>query len=609
MRLTFLFLVFVGALNSFGQTSSGDKPIVDQLNSIQLSDVKVGGEIGRRIAVTIENNLLLLDIDNDFLDSFRKKNDKGYIGIGKLIDGVVKMASYTNNEKVISLKNHLIGELVKWQDPDGYIGNMTPPYRIVKLWDIHEMGYIINGLITDFKLFGDNKSLAAAKSAADYLLKKWYLIPKDWANTTGVAKRIALTGLHRTLTALYGITNDQRYLDFCLNQLDLINLDPDLVIGRRKLIEGHIYGYMAGCLAQLEMYRIIHDEKLLAPSAKALNFLISMNGMSITGGAGQDEIWTADQDGSGELGETCATAYQLRVYDNLLRLHGDSRYGDIMERTIYNALFGAQSPDGRSIRYYTPFEGDRHYHNGDTYCCPCNYRRIISELPSMVYYGAKNGLAINLYSASNATLSLDNNCKVTVRQETDYPNSGHVVIHIDPSVPATFAIKLRIPSWCSNPTILVNGEASNEIIKPGTFALIDRYWKSGDQVILEMPMAWRLVRGRERQAGRAAVMRGPILFSLNPEQNETLAKKSSADLDRIVIDLPSIDSLPVKNSAVRPDGIACRLKAGDKLFSMGNSGNLTLMLTEFSDPDCKSTYFRVPDLSETVPDELTNLWK
>ena len=127
MRLTFLFLVFVGALNSFGQTSSGDKPITDQLNSIQLTDVRVGGEIGRRIAVTIENNLLLLDIDNDFLDSFRKKNDKGYIGIGKLIDGVVKMASYTNNEKVISLKNHLIGELVKWQDPDGYIGNMTPP--------------------------------------------------------------------------------------------------------------------------------------------------------------------------------------------------------------------------------------------------------------------------------------------------------------------------------------------------------------------------------------------------------------------------------------------------------------------------------------------------
>lgn len=609
MRFSFIFLYFFVAINGFSQIDPHGKQAEDQLFPISLTSIKVDGEIGRRIDVTIENNLLKLNIDKDFLFSFQKKNDAGYIGVGKLIDGTVKMASYTGNEKVITLKNHLIGSLIEWQEPDGYIGNMSPANRMVMLWDIHEMGYIINGLVTDFKLFGDKKSLEAAKNAADYILKKWYLIPPDWGNTTGVALRIAITGLHRTMLSLYCVTNDHRYLDFCLNQLDLKNLDPDIVIGRRKLIEGHIYGYMAGCLAQLEMYRISPDEKLLVAVRKAIDFITNKNGMSITGGAGQDEIWTADQDGGGELGETCATAYQLRIYDNLLRLKGDSRYGDIMERTIYNALFGAQSPEGRQIRYYTPLEGDRHYHNGDTYCCPCNYRRVISELPSMVYYGTSNGLAINLYSTSSALISIAKNRKIAVSQETDYPNTGRVIIHIDPSGQSTFELKLRIPSWCRKSTIMVNGRPSGVIGKPGTFAVINRNWNPGDQVTLDMPMDWRLVRGRERQAGRAAVMRGPLLFSLSPDQNMSLTQKSAADLGRIVIDLTSIQAEPIKNNVVRPGGIACRIKADDKSFSVGNAGGLELTLTEFPDPDGKCTYFKVPDLSETVPDELTDLWK
>ena len=609
MKIPLIFLVLFAALNCFSQVNSAGKQIGDQLNPIGITHVKVGGEIGRRIAVTIENNLLKLNIDQDFLSSFQKKNDAGYIGVGKLIDGVVRMAAYTNDEKVIALKNHLIGELIRWQEPDGYIGNMTPQNRIVLLWDIHEMGYIINGLITDFKLFGNISSLDAAKKAADYLLQNWNLLPEEWENTTGVSKRIAITGIHRTMLALYGVTSDKRYLRFCLKQLDLINLDPGIVIGRRKLIEGHIYGYMAGCLAQLEMYRIIHDQKLLGPTRKALDFLTSKNGMSISGGAGQEEIWTDDQDGSGDLGETCATAYQLRLYDNLLRLKGDSRYGDIMERTIYNALFGAQSPDGRQIRYFTPLEGDRHYHSTDTYCCPCNYRRVISELPLMIYYITGNGVAINLFSPSSAEIPVNKGQTVKVQQETNYPNSGHVIIHIDPSQESLFALKIRIPSWCTNAAISVNGKPLKVNYKSGTFAVVERNWKGGDQVILDMPMEWKLVLGRERQAGRVAVMRGPLLFCLNPEQNDKLDKKEVENFGRIVIDRASIENSPVANRAVRPDGIACRLKAGDQPFSIGNMGNLPLTLTEFADPNGKCTYFRVPDLSEALPDELSELWK
>lgn len=609
MRLPVLFLILVNTIFSCTQKKVFDKPVNDPLIAINLNKVKVGGEIGRRIDITITNNLLLLDIDKDFLASFQNKNDGGYIGLGKLIDGVAKMAYYSNNEKVLYLKTHLIGEIIKAQESDGYIGNMIVRNRMWKLWDIHEMGYIIYGLITDYKLFGDKQSLAAAEKAAGYIISNWSSMPPQWEKTTGVATHVAITGIHRTILTLYSVTNDKRYLDFCLNQLDLINIDPGIVIGRRELIEGHIYGYMTACLAQLELYRINPDDKLLGSTMVALNFLTLNNGMSITGGAGQAEIWTNDQDGRGDLGETCATAYQLRVYENMLRLKGDSRFGDIIERTIYNALFAAQSPEGRHIRYFTPLEGNRVYHNGNTYCCPCNYRRFISELPSMVYYRAGNGVAINLYSPSIADIELDGGRSVILEQKTDYPNSGQVVISINPSESASFALKLRIPSWCRKASIFVNGKLSDVTCKSGTFAAIERLWKAGDQVELDMSMEWRLVLGRERQSGRVAIMRGPLIFCLNPDQNKSLAKMDGADLGRIVIDMASIEPIPVINSSVRPGGIACRLKADDNTFSTRNSGNLSLTFTEFADPDGKCTYFRVPDLSEAVPDELSGIWK
>jgi DUF1680 family protein len=565
----------------------------DELSPISFADVKVGGEIGRRIVVTAANNVLRLDADRDFLASFEKKDDErnNYVALGKLIDSVVKLAYYTRNENLLSLKDHLIGQIIKWQEHDGYIGNMTPDNRMWKVWDIHEQNYIIFGLITDYKLFGEQRSLAAARMAADYILNNWSKIPPDWERKTKIASWVSVTGLDRTMLTLYRVTGESRYLEFELKQRDLENWNPGIVIGRRTLVEGHIYAYMAASLAQLELFRLRSEQKLLGPTMQAIRFMTDGNGMVITGGAGQAEIWTADQDGGRDLAETCATAYQIRVYESLLRLTGDPRYGDLMERTVFNTLFGAQSPDGRRIRYFTPLVGNRVYLEADNICCAGNYRRIISELPSMVYYHAGNGVAINLYSPSKAEIVRDDGSSIILQQESDYP------------------MKLRIPSWCKSAAISVNGKPMETRWRPGTFAVIERLWETGDQVELDMPMGWRLVQGRQRQAGRAAVMRGPLVFCLDPRQAKSLAGQNAADLGHIVIDLASIEPASVPNDAVRPDGIGCRLKAGTVPGAMGDEGDITLTLTEFPDPNGKVCYFRVPDLTKTDADELTGLWE
>ena len=362
----------------------------DVLAPIDLRQIKVGGEMGRRIDVTIDNNLLVLKADKDFLAPFRaKKARDGYIGLGKLIDAAVRFAAYTKDARVLALKKHLVDETIKTQEPDGYMGVMEAPARISGMWDICELGYVILGLTSDYHYFGEKRSLAAARKAADYLVAHWSTIPADWPQQTHVATHVSVTGLERAMLLLSQETGDERYRNFCTRERALPAWDLGIVVGRRDLIEGHVYAYVARCLAQLELFRFLPDPQLLRPTRRAVHFLTAEDGMAITGGAGLWEIWTDDQDGRMALGETCATAYQIRLYDSLLRLEGNSRYGDLIERTMYNALFAAQSVDGRRIRYYTPLEGKREYFPGDTYCCPCNYRRIVADLPTMVYYRSR----------------------------------------------------------------------------------------------------------------------------------------------------------------------------------------------------------------------------
>jgi uncharacterized protein len=429
-------------------------------------------------------------------------------------------------------------------------------------------------------------------------------IPGDGAITVEMGQ----VGIPEAMLSLYEATRDPRYLDFCAKHRNLPEWNMDIVLGRWGTIQGHAYAYLAQCLSQLWLYRAQPDPRLLCPSRRALDFLTKGDGLVVTGACGDHECWHDTQSGTINLGETCATAYLLRVLDELLKLEEDPRYGDIMERVIYNTLFAAQSPDGRRIRYYTPFEGPRVYFPQDGYCCPNNYRRVVAELPAMIYYQSSDGVAINLYTPSSAALKIKDALTVKLRQETDYPNSGRVRIHVDPARAAQFTLRLRIPKWCETAKILVNGKTFETSTPAGTFASIVRSWQPGDVVELDMAMPLRLVVGRRAQAGRAAVMRGPMVFCLNRARHKELAK---IDLRMITIDPASLQG-PIADDSVRPGGLACRVRA----WSPGSwypmaPPELHLTLTEFADPAGEATYFHVPNpkARELVEDELTALEK
>ncbi len=593
LRFPALFLVLV----------VGPLACAATMTPLDITDVKVGGEIGRRIDITIGNNVLAIDADKDFLEPFRRRDSQGgYIGLGKFIDSLVRFAAYSKDPKVLALKQHVVRETIATQEDGGYIGVCVPQKRMWHLWDIHEMGYLVLGLTTDHAYFGEQRSLDAARRLADYIIDRWSDDPtrktEGWVSTY-----VATTGLEEAMLALYGQSGDKRYLDFSIQHRKLVEWDTPLIQGRWGNLEGHAYYHLAHCLSQLRLHEIEPDAGLLGQSRATLDFLLRKDGLLAPGLCGYHECWHSNQQGFYKLGETCATAYLLRWLDALLRDHGDSLYGDIMERAIHNGLFAAQSPDGRRLRYYAPFEGKREYFQGDTYCCPCNFRRIIAELPEMIYYRRGAGVAINLYTPSTATTILADGTTLGIRQETDYPNSGDVTIRLEPSKANRFPLFLRIPRWCDGARITVNGEVL-VATAAGAFFEITRRWQAGDEIKLQMPMPWRAIKGRKSQDGRVAVARGPMLFCLNPAKQEGL---DSDTMKLLRLDTSSL-TMGEPDESIRPGGLTCQAsfwKPGD--YNAAGQAPLSLTLTEYADPGCEWMYFLVPnpEASDLVEDELT----
>ena len=566
--------------------------------------VKVGGELGRRIDMTINKNVLILDADQDFLKPLQERTRKsGYIGLGKLIDASARLARYTGDERVLTLKRHIVAETLKTQEKDGYIGYLLPENRVWDLWDISEMGYIVYGLTMDHRLYGETASLEGARKLADYIIARWSAEPDHVIGGNIVPVRMAAVGLENAMLALYEETKDTKYLAFVRDFLKIADCDGRIVLGRWGKIDGHAYTYLAQCIAQLRLDRIEPDPRLLGPTHGVLDFLLNRDGMTITGACGDQECWHNTQEGTINLGETCATAYAIFWLDELMRRESNSLYGDLMERLIFNTLFGAQSPDGRRLRYYTALDGPRHYFETDTYCCPNNYRRAIAALPDLIYYRVEGGLAVNLYTASSTEVGLDGGVTLKLRQETEYPSGSQVAIGVDPSRAARFPLWLRIPTWCPNPKVTINGQPSEPPATSCRFLVLYREWKAGDQVKLDLPMTQRWVKGRQAQAGRVALMRGPQLFCLNRARHPEL---KGIDLRLLVFDPASLEG-PISDASVRPGGMAFRAKAWKPgAWYPLEKPDFTLTLTEVPDPDGESTYLKVPNPEDSrlVADEL-----
>jgi uncharacterized protein len=584
--------------------------IVDSLQAVRLKEAELSGEVARRIHDLVYENYMVIDLERDFLGPFRTRppaNGWRYIGVGKVIDAGSRFAAYTGDPAVQKRTARLIEELMKTRDADGYLGHMKaePGGKQNYInWILHDQEYALLGLTDHWRYCGDNKSLECARQLADHILATFPKNPNP--------ENVCTAGLPEAMLTLYGCTGDPRYLRFAADTRHGSHLeiecrsirDWEQTFENRK--RSHVYVMLARCYAQTMLYRWEPADQLLKMSRFMMRELVKKGGGLLVIGSGSDgEHFAYTQNGSGSISESCVTAYLIRWLGSLMRLDGDMRNGDIMERAVYNALFAAQSPSGRQIRYFTPFAGPREYFDNDGFCCPGNFRRIVAELPEMVYYRAKeDDVAVNFFAASKKRIDLGGGRSIKIEQETDYPTSGFVKFSISPSQAAEFSIRLRIPRWCPKATLVVCDEPPREVSPGEKFYEIHRTWKPGDTVTLDMPMPWRLVRGRKLQEGRVALLRGPIVYCIGTAQNADLIKKYK-DLSELTIDPASLGQ-PVADTSVRPNGLKVAAKAWPPGNRGGGAAALDVVLTEFVDPSGVATYFRVPEGTKVVDDELVS---
>jgi DUF1680 family protein len=564
--------IFAHCQNSYCQnTSKGVSSRV--LQSFDHREVMVGGEIGRRIDLVLNTNIPKIDFENDFLEHFRKKSltpgvRDGFVGIGMLLDGMVGLAYYSQDPHMIERKNYLVEELLKTQEGDGYIGIFAEEKRQTG-WDTHEGAYIILALTNDYIFFDEEKSLKAAKKYADYLINR---------------KVQQMCGLDEAFLRLFDATADRKYVDYCIHQFHL----PEFYFARLQQSR-HVYGHMERALMQLKLYEIEPDKKLLYKPHVAVEFLVNLDALDIIGGSGMWEHFNTSHEGHDCNAETCATAYIIWLMSALLKIEGDSFYGDIMERSIYNALFAAFSPTGDSIRYFTDYESAKEYYPDDYFCCPNNFRRIMSALPKMIYYKSAGGIAVNLYNESSVSFDIDNQ-KVVMTQDTEYPSSGDVTISLDMEKAFEFEIKLRIPLWCKNPSVLANDSEPREKPESGTFYTLARRWRNGDKIQLSLPMEYRFIKGRGQQWQKVALMRGPVVYGISQRTNPFVNEKQDLTID------PDTIRGPIKDESFRPGGLKCTAR-------VAGEDKLEITFTEFIDPSGIKTHFFLPTSAGYAQDD------
>jgi DUF1680 family protein len=533
-----MFLACAGSALPAAESQKGNALMLPESWSAAISDsatvplwhradvhqVKLAGEWRRRQVLT--GTGILAEQPETILARLNHGN-KGnmYLGVGKLVDALARLSAIPGADpQVVQYRQTLLDGIFSAQSKDGYIGGWPTGQLLAKggQWEVHELSYLILGLCNDYRIHGDRRSLEAAKRAGAYMLNHLQPLKSHCAS--------GWVGLDECLVALEQITKEKTWQEALLTRVA-----PERWTPADRAPHGHVYEHLGLCVGQMDYCETHPDPQLLLHGLRLLEHLGPGGGLLITGSTSHKEHVDTSH-GSDVIVETCVTAYLVRTLGRLFELIGDLRCHDILERTVNNALFAAQTPDGKTIRYFTRHEGERNP-NGPYVCCKMNFRRTVGELGEYVAYTGQNGVAVCQYGPGQLTLALAAGGNVRLEMETAYPHDGNVLIRVRPDQPRAFALRLRIPRWCKDAKLQVDNEPAIGNLKGGEFTVVTRTWTGKETVRLELPLTWRWIAGRAKQTGKAALLRGPLVYHLDPARSNL----AGIPLENVV---PESTSLP-----------------------------------------------------------------
>jgi len=494
----------------------------------------------------------------------------------KIIEGASYSLQTFPDPKLEVYLDTLINKIGKAQEPDGYLytnrtiaekhgGRGLHEWAGKNRWEmdsvlsheLYNLGHLYEAAVAHYQATGKRTLLDIALKSAD-------LVNKDF----GYDKVKVYPGhqvIEMGLVKLYRVTGEKKYLDLArffldirgpkgqsYNQANLKPVDQTEAVGH-SVRATYMYSGMADIAA------IENDPAYLKAITRIWGDLVNGK-MYLTGGIGA----TGGNEGFAEpfllpnmtaYCETCASIGDIFFNHRLFLLHGQSKYIDVLEKTLYNSMLSGVSLSADRFFYPNPLESSGHQSRQAWFgcaCCPSNVARFVPAIPGYIYAVTDKELYVNLFISNDANISLGKR-KVNISQKANFPWDGKVEITVNPQTNSRFNLKIRIPGWARNEAIpgglykftdndtepiklSINGKASDIQTEEG-YAVVSREWKRGDKIEIEFPMPVRKVIADERvkeDNEKIAFQRGPLIYCAEwPESNsgnvlDLVVKKDAA---------------------------------------------------------------------------------
>jgi DUF1680 family protein len=490
----------------------------------------------------------------------------------KAIEGASYSIQNKKNPELEAYIDTLISIIEAAQEPDGYLFtfrtvNAKKPHEWIgsKRWEKEEIlshelynaGHLYEAAVAHYQATGKKTLLNIAIKNADLLVK-----------TFGPGKIEEYPGhqiVEIGLSKMYRVTSNKKYLDLAKFFLDVRGPKGDPYNqADKKVIDQH--EAVGHAVRAAYMYTGMADIAALTGDTKYLSAIddiwtdVVNKKLYITGGIGA----TGAGEAFGEAyqlpnmsayAETCAAIGNVYWNERMFLLHGDSKYVDVLERTLYNGLLSGVSLSGDRFFYPNPLASMFQHQRSAWISCACcisNMARFLPSLPGYVYAQNKNDLYINLFMGNTSKIALES-VNVEITQVTDYPWKGDVAFSINPEKTANFSLKIRIPGWASQEaspgtlysfmdkkeapvSISVNGKKASFTIEKG-YAVLIRKWLKGDQVNLTLPMETNKVIANKNvkdDASRFVLERGPMVYCLEgPDNKDSLVQNIMVDKNAV----------------------------------------------------------------------------
>ena len=480
----------------------------------------------------------------------------------KTIEGASYILQTYPDKALRAYVDSVIDIIATAQEPDGYLytartqnpadpHHWAGPKRWVKEEDLsHELynlGHMVEGAVAHWQATGSRKFLDIAKRYADVVCKE--VGPNAGQACVVPGHQIAEMALAR----LYLATGEKKYLDeakFLLDYRGKTQIKQEYSQSHKPVTEqdeavGHAVraAYMYAGMA--DVAALTGDQGYIDAIDRIWNNIVTKK-LYITGGIGATSSGEAfgknyELPNMSAYCETCAAIGNVYVNYRLFLLHGESKYYDVLERTLYNGLISGVSLEGNGFFYPNPLESMGQHQRQAWFgcaCCPSNICRFIPSLPGYIYAVKDKNVYVNLFLSNTSTMEVAGK-KLMLSQSTNYPWDGQITISVDQNSVGEFALKIRIPGWLRNKpvpsdlytytdnkrlgyAVTINGQTFPFQLTDDGYLTLERRWKKGDRIQLTFDMEPRVVRANakvEADRGMVCIERGPLVYCAEHPDN------------------------------------------------------------------------------------------